>query len=61
MKTIQIQSKNEKEYITVSVHKNKVVVDQRGFAPVKDHHMHMTSINVDFIKRYYTLPEGVSV
>ena len=59
MKQVKIQSKNGKESIHVSVHKNELIKDNRGFAPVKNHHMYMDSINVDFIKKYYDLPESI--
>lgn len=61
MKQVKIQSKNGKESINVMIHKNTLITDERGFAPVTEHHMYMDSINANFIKQYYDLPEGISI
>ena len=60
MNLLKLKSKNGKEVLFVHVHKGNIIKDKRGFAPVKNHSMYMESINVDFVKRYYVLPDGVS-
>jgi hypothetical protein len=52
-------SEGKAGFITVFVHKGKIVMDKYGFCKVKDHPMWMDTIRYEYIEKYYDVPKGM--
>lgn len=58
---LKIQSKSGKEEIFVHVKGKTIISTNMGFVPISGHKMDLSLMNRTHLKRFYEMPEGITV